>query len=347
MPSEIIFLTGGTGYLGSHILNQLLAKGYHVKAAVRQKKAAQFKQHYQSHGAKFEAVIIEDISHSQFNEELKGVNAVIHTAAPLAFYETTAEGQLRGAIDGALNVLRQAEKAGVTKIVVTSTLLTAFTPQYTFSAENDWFATSKEEALKLDGTAAYMAAKTLAEKAIWEFAESHPKLDITTINPPYLYGPATKEFIAGIPTPNLSAISTLINIYKLLNTEGAYPDYPLYIDVRDVAKAHIGALSSPPPSSAGRKRIHINSPHDTVFADIIVAIREKRPQLKDRLTKVDPPQFPFKKLPSLDLARVKEVTGLTEADFVPVNDTFVESIDSILELEKQWKANGHSFEAPK
>ncbi|KAJ3710859.1 hypothetical protein C8R42DRAFT_690473 [Lentinula raphanica] len=346
MPSDVIFLTGGTGYLGSHILNQLLAKGYTVRAAVREKKAAQIKKLYESHGSKVEVVIIDDISTAQFPEALKGVNAIIHTAAPLAYAVSDAEGQLKGAVEGVLNVLRQAEKAGIHKVVVTSTILTAFTPQYTFGPD-DWMAITKEEALKTEGVTAYMAAKTLAEKEVWSFAEAHPQMDITTINPPYMYGAATKEFNSFLTAPSLTQISTLINIYKLLNPQGAYPDYPLYIDVRDVAKAHIGALSSPPASSVsgGRKRIHISSPHDTVFADIIKVINEKRPELKDRLTKTTPPEFPFKKL-AYDGKKVEVVCGLKPEDFVPVNDTFVDSIDTLIVLEEQWKAAGHKVEAP-
>ncbi|KAJ3781907.1 hypothetical protein GGU10DRAFT_365238 [Lentinula aff. detonsa] len=344
MPSDAIFLTGATGYLGSHILNQLLAKGYHVKVAIREKKASQFKQLYESHQSQLEVVIIDDISTSQFPEALKGVKAIIHTAAPLAYAVSDAEGQLKGAVEGALNVLRQAEKAGVHKVVLTSTILTAFTPQFTFTTD-DWFAITKEEALKTEGVTAYMAAKTLAEKEVWNFADTHSQMDITTINPPYLYGPGTKEFTTYLTAPSTTLISTLINIYKLLNPNGAYPDYPLYIDVRDVAKAHIGALTSPPPSTAGRKRIHISSPHDTVFADIIKVLNEKRPELKDRLTKTTPPEFPFKKL-AYDSKRVEEICGLKPEDFVPVNDTFVESVDTLVALENQWKAAGYELPAP-
>ncbi|KAJ3712535.1 hypothetical protein DFJ43DRAFT_1106336 [Lentinula guzmanii] len=304
MPSDVIFLTGATGYLGSHILNQLLAKGYHVKVAIREKKASQFKQLYESHQSQLEVVIIDDISTSQFPEALKGVKAIIHTAAPLAYAVSDAEGQLKGAVEGALNVLRQAEKAGVHKVVLTSTILTAFTPQFTFTTDGT----------QNEGVTAYMAAKTLAEKEVWNFADTHSQMDITTINPPYLYGPGTKEFTTYLTAPSTTLISTLINIYKLLNPNGAYPDYPLYIDVRDVAKAHI-------------------------------VLNEKRPELKDRLTKTTPPEFPFKKL-AYDSKRVEEICGLKPEDFVPVNDTFVESVDTLVALENQWKAAGYELPAP-
>ncbi|KAJ3746957.1 hypothetical protein EV360DRAFT_76375 [Lentinula raphanica] len=182
-----------------------------------------------------------------------------------------------------------------------------------------------------------MAAKTLAEKEVWSFAEADPQMDITTINPPYMYGAATKEFNSFLIAPSLTQISTLINIHKLLNPQGAHPDYPLYIDVRGVAKAHIG-----------QKRIHISSPYDTVFADIITVIKvinEKRPELKDRLTKTTLPEFPFKKL-AYDEKKVEVVCGMKSEDFVPVNDTFVDSIDTLIVLEEQWKPSGHKIEAP-
>ncbi|KAJ3831750.1 hypothetical protein F5878DRAFT_647374, partial [Lentinula raphanica] len=108
------------------------------------------------------------------------------------------------------------------------------------------------------------------------------------------------------------------------------------------------SVPSPSSDSGGQKRIHISSPYDTVFADIITVIKvinEKRPELKDRLTKTTLPEFPFKKL-AYDEKKVEVVCGMKSEDFVPVNDTFVDSIDTLIVLEEQWKLSGHKIEAP-
>ncbi|KIK69244.1 hypothetical protein GYMLUDRAFT_53698 [Collybiopsis luxurians FD-317 M1] len=345
MPSQsdIVFLTGATGFLGSHILVQLLHKGYRVRAAVREKKAAQFKNSYAHYKDQVEVVVISDISEDKFPDALKGVKAVIHTAAPLTNRVKDAAGQLKAAVDGLLNVVTQAEKAGVKHIIVTSTGLTAMTPSYTFT-DKDWFATSKEEALKTEGAIAYISAKTLAEQELWKFADSHPHVEVTTLNPSYLYGPVAEGFVA--TTGDYNVLSTNDHLWKLLAPNGSFPDLPLYIDYRDIAKAHILAIDSQPTSKVGRKRLILSSPHDCDYVEIIKLLKEKRPELKDRLITSEPNlQFPGKRL-NYDQNRLQEVIGMTFADFTPIADTYLDTIDSIIKVEKQWKAEGFDVKVP-
>ncbi|KAJ4497552.1 hypothetical protein C8R41DRAFT_865333 [Lentinula lateritia] len=324
--ADIIFLTGGSGFLGSHILIQLLEQGYHVRAAVREKKATHFKQSYERFKDQLEIVAIADIATDQFPDALKGVKAVIHTAAPISGRVNDAESLLKGAVEGLLNVIHQAEKAGITRVVVTN-----------------WHQTTKEAALQTEGVTAYSAAKTLAEREVWNFAEAHPHIEITTINPPLLYGPLAEGF--SLPNPDYPALSTNLIIYKFLTPEGTFPAYPLYLDVRDAAKAHLLALDSAPTSQVGRKRIIISSPHEVVFADIISTINAKRPELKDRLIKTPPREFPYKRL-DVDLKRLEEVLKMKVEDFTPLDDTFLDTIDSLLTLEKQWTAAGFDIKIP-
>ncbi|KAF8055425.1 hypothetical protein FPV67DRAFT_830766 [Lyophyllum atratum] len=85
------------------------------------------------------------------------------------------------------------------------------------------------------------------------FADAHPELDITTINPPFLYGPFAQNFTQ--PNPNYYALSTNLYIYRFLKPSSNFPMFLAYADIRDVAEAHVRALTSPPSSSVGRKRI--------------------------------------------------------------------------------------------
>jgi nucleoside-diphosphate-sugar epimerase len=96
-----------------------------------------------------------------------------------------------------LNVIRQAEKAGIKKIVVTSSVAAISNPSGKFSDTGmllwsfftlieplnhwiEWNPITREHALK-DGSAfiVYTASKTLAERAVWEFADAHPRMNIT------------------------------------------------------------------------------------------------------------------------------------------------------------------------
>ena len=104
-----------------------------------------------------------------------------------------------------MNVLRQAEKAGVKKFVVTSSTVTVKgdpTVKGTAYRAERWFSFSSEIAIKLELNtyfpldwnpvtkenalhskekgAAYAASKKYAELAVWEWAEAHPDVDVTT-----------------------------------------------------------------------------------------------------------------------------------------------------------------------
>ncbi|KAJ7440351.1 hypothetical protein B0H11DRAFT_2353660, partial [Mycena galericulata] len=211
--SELIFVTGASGFFGSHVVLQLLEKGYHVRAAARGTKADYLKSTYASYGDRFEIIKISDIAHDQFPEALAGVDAVIHSASPLPGRAEPA-ALLAAAVEGTLNVIVQAEKAGVKRMVVTSSIATVLNPQDSFT-DQDWNPVTKEFALTGgNGMATYAASKKFAELALWEWADKHPHVEVTTLNPPIFYGPFTAHF--PLPEPDFGALSTDLFLYNLL-----------------------------------------------------------------------------------------------------------------------------------
>ena len=75
-------VTGASGFLASHIIWQLLESGYRVRATARGKKVGALKELYRAH-PNIEIIEVPDIVHSEFAEAFVGVDAVVHTAAPL------------------------------------------------------------------------------------------------------------------------------------------------------------------------------------------------------------------------------------------------------------------------
>ncbi|KAJ7575095.1 hypothetical protein C8J56DRAFT_901555 [Mycena floridula] len=349
--SQIVFVTGATGFLGSHIISQLLAAGYRVRAAVRPSKVDQIRAVYAKYGQNVEVVGVADIVADQFPEALKGVYAVIHTASPI-FEKASTEEMLNART---LNVLRQGEKAGIQRYVVTSSIATVSNPRNSFT-DKDWSPVTREEAVQHGGLTAYRASKSLAEKALWEFADAHPNVDVTTcsstVNPPFMYGPFAEEF--QIEPANYYAMSTNLYIYRLISPNGPFPVTPRWIDVRDIAKVHVLALKSPLTSETdiGKKRLIIGSLEPLEYAPALALIKEKYPELAERITKTPLPNIDIKTNRTLfllpfDVQRVADVVGFKKEDYTGIESCLLGAIDSILAIEKTWVEKGHSIDVPK
>ncbi|KAJ7757988.1 hypothetical protein B0H16DRAFT_1370677 [Mycena metata] len=337
---ELIFVTGASGFLGSHVVSQLLEKGYRVRAAARGAKADHLKSSHARYGDRFEVVKITDISHDQFPEALVGVDAIIHLASPLPG-RAEPKALLAAAVEGTLNVIVQGEKAGVKRFVVTSSIATVTNPQESYT-DKDWNPITREFALTGGNPmATYAASKKFAELALWEWADRHPHVEVTTLNPPFFYGPFTPDF----PVPDLSAISTDLQIYNLLFKDGVFSSKTRYIDVRDVAQAHVHALKSRPTAEVGRKRIILSSPTGWPFRQTVDFIAAQRPALKERLITATPQGLPFDVLP-MDFGRVEEVLGMKTSDFHSTEQTTLDTVDALVEVESQWRSAGHPINTP-
>jgi nucleoside-diphosphate-sugar epimerase len=123
-----------------------------------------------------------------------GVDAVAHLASPVALTFDDPEGVIKTAIAGALRALEAANKAPSVKTFIFMSSLGAIMStkpgDYTFT-EADW--NDESEALvaksgKEAGFNVYLASKTAAERAVWEFRDQHkPKFTLAAINPTYVF----------------------------------------------------------------------------------------------------------------------------------------------------------------
>ena len=76
-------------------------------------------------------------------------------------------------------------------------------------------------------------------------------------------------------------------------------------------------------------------------------ISEKRPELKSRLVTAPIPTYSAQQtIGATDLKRVQDVTGFDPKEYHTLEETFLDTIDSLLELEKVWIANGHEVYVP-
>ncbi|OSD05863.1 NAD-P-binding protein [Trametes coccinea BRFM310] len=340
---QLVLITGINGFLGAHVVDYAVKAGYRVRGTVRSAKVEFARQNTAIYGSDVEVIAVDDLAYGNFTEALKGVDIVYHAAAPLPG-RATPEVALRDAIEGALNLLRQTEEAGIKRFVLQSSAATV-RPISEYAnpwTEDDWLPTSKEQALKsTDDFFVYASEKTLAEQAVWEFAEKHPNIDVTTINPPFFIGPFAPSF--RFTDALISQMSTDVLLYLLLTPTGQ-PISPvmLTIDVRDVARAAVSSFSSPLASEVGRKRL-LFLPHAVGWKEVAEFIGEARPELRGHLSKValsgelppTPPKSPVDNSRSIKLLKLGELSDWKTA--------VLAGVDAVVEVEKNFAKEGKTF----
>lgn len=288
-----VLLTGGSGFIAAHTLQQLIEKGHSVVTTVRsEEKAEKIRDAYpeQVKEGKLEVVVVGDIAiPGAFDEVAKtpGLEAVLHTASPFHFNITDPKKDLVDpAVIGTTGILKaiHASAPSVTRIVITSSFAsiideTKFKDPNTTFTEESWNPVTIDDISRSPATA-YRASKTLAERAAWDFIKNEkPGFDLVTVCPPVVFGPVVHHLASldSINTSNERIVSLLRGGWK----EGipASTPVPLWIDVRDAARAHVRGLEEP---SAGGKRLFTTGGwvSNREIADIV---RNKFPEFKDRL----------------------------------------------------------------
>jgi nucleoside-diphosphate-sugar epimerase len=233
-----ILVTGGSGFIGSHSILQLLAAGHRVRTTVRNlNRESEVRAMLKAGGADpgdRVSFVPADLEHDAgWAEAAAGCDYVLHVASPFPPNVPKHEDELIvPARDGALRVLRASRDGGVKRVVLTSSFAAigyGHRPQKAPFNETNW--TDPSGAL-----AAYVKSKTLAERAAWDFiAREGGGLELSVVNPVAVFGP--------LLGPDLS--SSVLLLRRLM--DGGIPACPrLYfgvVDVRDVADLHIRAMS--------------------------------------------------------------------------------------------------------
>lgn len=263
-----VLVTGGSGFVGSHCILQLLAAGHEVRTSVRSlKRADDVRAMLKIGGAepgdklRFFAADLE--SDAGWSEAVNGCDYVLHVASPFPPGIPKHEDELIvPAREGALRVLRAARDAGVKRVVLTSSFAAigyGQKPQKAPFDETNWTDPAGGD------VRAYVKSKTLAERAAWDFiAREGGALELSVVNPVGVFGP--------VLGPDYS--TSILLVQRLM--EGAMPGAPrLYfgiVDVRDTADLHIRAMTS--PAAKGERFLAITG--DTLSIREIALILKKR-----------------------------------------------------------------------
>ncbi|KXH46884.1 NAD dependent epimerase/dehydratase [Colletotrichum nymphaeae SA-01] len=253
IPSHVL-VTGATGFIGAHVVDVLLSRGLRVRGATRSlaKGNAMIKDRPEYAG-KLEFVQIEDFEKlGVFLEAIKDVDAVVHVASPFTYDTKDNEKELIiPAINGVRSILEAAvTNPKITRVVITSSFASVLDvnrkapPYFTYTGE-DWNPLTYEEAASPETSAvvAYRGSKKFAEKAAWDFIKEHnPRFDIVTLCPPMTFGPVVHPVSSA---DNLNESNAML--WKIASGQKPLPvaRVPFWIDVRDLAVAHVEALFRP------------------------------------------------------------------------------------------------------
>jgi nucleoside-diphosphate-sugar epimerase len=237
---SVVLVTGGSGFIGSYCILQLLAAGHEVRATVRKlSREPDVRAMLRQGGAQPDAPLsffAADLQNDAgWSDAVGGCDYVMHVASPLPRHIVKHEDEvIVPAREGALRVLRAARDAGVKRVVLTSSFAAIGYGHRERSAaftEEDWTD-------PICDASAYVKSKTIAERAAWDFmAREGGNLELAAVNPVAVLGPVLgADFSASIYL-----------VQRML--EGSMPGCPdVYfgiVDVRDVADLHVLAMTHP------------------------------------------------------------------------------------------------------
>lgn len=230
-----VLVTGASGFVAGHVIQELLRHGYVVRGTVRDVRRAEKLPHLSALATEFPGRLTLVTAHLDADEgwaeAVAGCTFVLHVASPNPSRLPRDENEvIRPAIDGTLRVLRAAAASDSVRRVVLTSSSTAVNAGHTeprdgYYTEDDWAI--------VDGLPAYEKSKTLAERAAWQFHASLPtdrRFELAVVIPGLVLGPLNR--------PQVNASVEVIQ--RLLSH--SIPAVPRLsfspVDVRDVAVAH-------------------------------------------------------------------------------------------------------------
>lgn len=242
------------------------------------------------------------------------------------------------AVKGTTGILKsiKAYAPTVKRVVITSSSAAVLNPPNHREVydETSWSEITWEEGVQ-EMTKTYRASKKFAEKAAWDFvANEKPNFDIATINNTYTFGPIQRSL------PDLEAMNTSnhrirdIVQGKMRDEISSTAPVWTFVDVRDVALAHVRAMMVP---EAGGERFYLVSGYfsNAKIAGIIREKKEYEKLLGDKLPSRDliaqSEDFPDDHW-KFDTSKSRRVLGL---EYIGLEKSILDTVESIIRFQGQ------------
>jgi nucleoside-diphosphate-sugar epimerase len=277
-----VLVTGGSGFIASHTILQLIAARYTIRTTVRSSSReaevrATLNAASEPAGDGLSFVAADLMSDAGWPAAVSGCEYVLHMASPFPSNVPKHEDELIvPARDGALRVLRASRDAGVKRVVLTSSFAAigyGHPERSDVFTEEDWTDPSGADVMP------YTKSKTLAERAAWDFiAREGAGLELAVVNPVAVFGPVLGADYA----------TSILLVQKMM--DGALPGVPRMclgvVDVRDVADLHLRAMTD---AAAKGERFLAVAGDFMWLVEIAKALKER---LGDKAKRVPTRQLP-------------------------------------------------------
>jgi len=271
-----VLVTGGTGYLGSWIVKYLLDRGYEVQLPVRDQVENNRHRHLKNIAENSSGSLnfwygVDLLKEGSYDLAMEGCEILFHVASPFFIQSKNPQKELIDpAVKGTRNVLGAANKtSSVKRVVLTSSVAAIYGDNVDMQELGiDMLNESHYNKSSSLTHQPYSYSKLLAEKLAWEIYNKQNKWNLVVINPGFIMGPVLSK------TSISESINFISDILKGKFYLGA-PSLTLsYVDVRDVALAHI--IASEKKFSEGRHIITNKSFTILQITDIIKQLYGKR-----------------------------------------------------------------------
>jgi dihydroflavonol-4-reductase len=256
-----VFLTGITGLLGAEVALLLLAKGYRVRALVRDLTKVKIQHPALEH---VEGDIMDITVLTQY---LQGVDYVVHAAAVVSFAPSERKLMYQVNVEGTANVVNAALEAGIKKFCHVSSIAAFGRPPLDEMKKVDLVKINEDQKwLSSETNSHYAITKYLGECEVWRgVAEGLPAV---IVNP---------SIILGEGPWNQSSTQLFKYVYE---EKPFYPEgYLNYVDVKDVS----GALLQLMESDLVGERYCVSGgmiAYKQFFDEIALRFQKKKPSFK-------------------------------------------------------------------
>ncbi|KAI9703368.1 MAG: hypothetical protein M1836_007936 [Candelina mexicana] len=328
---SLILVTGASGHIGSHVVNEALEAGYKVRGTARSQEKCESTKNLMNNPNYSTAIVADFQIESAFDEAMKGCDAVIHVASDLT-WGANPNDVVTPVVAGTKSILRSATKhSSVKRFVLTSSSCAVLFPQLNTPltvGKEDWNQEAIDRAWQPPpytlerGYSVYAASKSEGEKALWQFVkEEKPHFVVNAILPnvnmgkilssPGVTGAAVLQVLKGEIPSNIGPRKLEPSLCQYM------------IDVIDDARLHVIAAA-----------LDRSLENDRIFAfnvafnwtDVIKAIKEVRPEATTVATPPQDEPRDLSKVPNEQGAKLLKEWYHQETGYKPLVQTVKENL---------------------